>query len=137
GTTMGSWGSLVGSLLVGVNGLASVLVAFVPTDSIDSRADAQSLSTAGTIHVALAVVAFLCIILGMFVLTRTFMQKACWQRFSRWLMLLPAGALSLFFVQTQGPVVGLMQRLLVSVIAIWLILVAFKVCSFAAYRNAA
>jgi hypothetical protein len=48
------------------------------------------------------------------------------------LALCPAGALALFFVQSQGPLVGLLQRLLVTVIAAWLIVVAIRVRSLAA-----
>src|SRR5699024_8744662 len=47
GSTAGSRGSVVGALLVGINGLAVVLLALFPTDRIDSAADMQSLSAIG------------------------------------------------------------------------------------------
>lgn len=137
GTTVGTKGSIVGSLLLGINGLAMVLVSFIPTDRIDSAADLSSLSTTGVLHITLAIIAFLAIIVAMFVLTWTFIRKARRQSSARWLMFFPAGALALFFVQAQGPLVGLMQRLLVTIMAIWLILAALKVRSFVAQRGAA
>jgi hypothetical protein len=39
----------------------------------------------------------------------------------------PAGSLALFFVQGEGPLVGLLQRLFVAVISGWIILVAYQV----------
>jgi hypothetical protein len=130
--TVGSWGSLIGSVFVAINGAGTFLVAFFPTDRIDSPADLESLSTTSMIHIALALVSFLSIIVGMFVLTWTFRRQARWRSFSPWSVLFAAGALSLLFVQTQGPLVGLMQRLLVATIAICLVLVALRVRSIAA-----
>lgn len=135
--TAGLRGSAIGSLLVAIYGAGAILSAIFPTDRIDSPADVTSLSATGIIHIAVALVSFLCIIIGMFVLTWTFFRiKAQWRSFSSWLMLFPAGALALLFAQTQGPLVGLMQRLLVSVIAAWLILVAARVRSIAANGDA-
>ncbi len=39
----------------------------------------------------------------------------------------PAGSLALFVVQGAGPLVGLLQRLLVAVISGWISLVALRV----------
>jgi uncharacterized protein DUF998 len=127
--TVGSWGSLVGSLLVAVYGAGAILSAVFPTDRIDSQADMSSLSVTGTIHVGVAIASFVCVIVGMFVLTRTFAQENRWQSFSRWSVFFPAGALALIIVQQEGPLIGLLQRLLVAVISAWLILVAFRVHS--------
>jgi uncharacterized membrane protein YjgN (DUF898 family) len=41
----------------------------------------------------------------------------------------PGSALALMFVQQEGPLIGLLQRLLVAVISAWLILVALRVRS--------
>lgn len=124
--TLGSWGSFIGSLLIAIYGAGAILSAVFPTDPIDSPADVWSLSTTGTIHIVVALVSFLSAIAGMFILTRTFMTAARWRSLTPWLMLFPAGALALFFVQSEGPLVGLLQRLLVTVISAWLIVVAFR-----------
>lgn len=42
------------------------------------------------------------------------------------MVLLSGGALALLFVQAQSPLLGLMQRLLVTIVAAWLILVASR-----------
>jgi hypothetical protein len=130
--TQGIWGSLAGSLLIALYGAGAVLVAIFPTDRVDRAADVWSQSTTGTIHVAVALVSFLCVIPGMFILFRTFLLEKRWRSFTQWwLALFPSAALALLFVQAEGPWVGLMQRLLVGVISAWLILVAFKVRSIA------
>jgi hypothetical protein len=130
--TAHSWKSSIGSLLVAVYGVGAILIALFPTDRIDSQADLGSLSPTGAIHILIAFVSFLCIIAGMFLLTWAFMGKARWRSFRPWLMLFPAGALSLFFVQTEGPLVGILQRMFITIVSVWLILVAFKVRSIAA-----
>lgn len=130
--TVGSWGSVIGSLLVAIYGAGAILAAIFPTDRIDNPGDIESLSTTGTIHVAVAFVSFLSIVIGMFVLAWTFRRLARWQPGLLWLVLLSGSALALLFAQTQGPLVGLMQRLLVTVISAWLILVAFRVRAIAA-----
>src|SRR5690625_4192856 len=56
--------SLVGSLLVAIYGVGAILSAFFPTDRIDNPVDLQTLTAAGTIHVLIALVSFLCIIIG-------------------------------------------------------------------------
>lgn len=125
--TAGSWGSLTGSLLVGIYGAGAVLSAIFPTDRVDSPADIASLSTTGTIHSTVALISFVCIIVGMFVLTRTFAGDARWRAITIWSGLCAAGALPMFLTQSQGPRVGLMQRLLVLFVSAWLILVAFRI----------
>jgi hypothetical protein len=125
--TAGSWGSLVGSLLVAVYGAGAILSAVVPTDRIDGQADLSSLSATGTLHIGISIVSFLSVIVGMFVLTRTFARDDSWRSFPRWAVCFPAGALVLMVLQTQGPLVGLMQRLFVAVISAWLILVALQI----------
>jgi Protein of unknown function (DUF998) len=72
----GSWGSRVGSLLVAVYGAGAILSAVFPTDRIDSPTDMSSLSASGgAIHIAVAIASFLSIIVGMFILTRTFSKE--------------------------------------------------------------
>jgi hypothetical protein len=131
--TEGVWGSLTGSLLIAVYGAGAILVAIFPTDPINSPADVWSQSTTGTIHSFVALVSFVCAVVGMFILTHwTFMRAARWRSLLPWLALLPAGAFSLIIGQTQGPHVGLLQRMLVTIISAWLILVAFRTRSIAA-----
>ncbi|MCC6456993.1 MAG: DUF998 domain-containing protein [Caldilineaceae bacterium] len=130
--TRGTWGSATGSLLVAVYGVGAILSAIFPTDRIDSQADTLSLSTIGMIHVIVALISFLCIIVGMFVLTRTFALKAQWRSLMIWSGLCASGALALFFVQSEGPWVGIMQRLFVLMASAWMILVAIRVRSLAA-----
>jgi hypothetical protein len=134
--TAGTWGSRVGSLLVGVYGVGAILVAIFPTDRIDSPADVASQSTTGLIHVTISLVSFVCMIVAMFIFTRTFALEPRWRVLTPWIVLLPASALSLLFVQSEGPWVGIMQRLMVGVIAAWIIVVAIRVYGFAAELSA-
>jgi hypothetical protein len=127
--TAGSWGSRVGSLLIAIYGAGAILSAIFPTDRIDSQADLSSLSVTGAIHVAVAIASFACVIVGMFVLIRTFAQAHRWRSFSRLSVFFPSSALALMIVQQEGPLIGLLQRLLVAVISAWLILVALNVRS--------
>lgn len=132
--TAGSWGSLTGSLLIGIYGAGAILSAIFPTDPINSPTDVWPQSTTGTIHIIVSIISFLCIIVGMFVLAWTFSRQARWRSLSPWFWsaTLPGSALSLFFAQAEGPWGGLLQRLLVTAISIWLILVALRVRSIAA-----
>jgi hypothetical protein len=126
--TAGSWGSLVGSLLIAIYGAGAILSAIFPTDRIDSQADLSSLSVTGAIHIGVFIASFASVIAGMFVLTRTFRRDHRWW-FPRRAVIFPAGALALILLQTEGPLVGLMQRLQVGMVSAWLILVALNVRS--------
>jgi hypothetical protein len=130
-STTGERGSLTGSLLLAVYGAGAILAAIFPTNRVDSASDVWAQSTTGLIHIVVALVSFLSAVIGMFVLTRTFARVARWQSITRWSALLAASALALFFVQQEGPWVGLMQRLLVTAIAAWLIMVGLKARSTA------
>jgi hypothetical protein len=129
--TRGTWGSRVGSLLVGVYGVGALLVAVFPTDRVDRPEDIWAQSTTGLIHVAVSLVSFVVMVIAMFVLTRTFLLDARWQSFSRWMVLFPTAALSLLIAQSSGPWAGIMQRLLVGVIAVWIVVIALKIRSLA------
>ena len=74
------------------------------------------MSPTSSIHVVVFLVSFVCVIAGMFVLTPTFWRLAQWRSLAPWLVLFPSGALALLVVQTEGPWVGLMQRLLVGTV---------------------
>lgn len=130
--TTDSWGNFIGSLLVAIYGVGAILVAIFPTDRIDGPADVWTQSTTGMIHISASVVSFICIIVGMFILSWRFRKDARWRSLALWSALLSGSALSLFFVQTEGPLVGLLQRLFVGIISAWLILIAFRVRSIAA-----
>ncbi|MCL4301228.1 MAG: DUF998 domain-containing protein [Anaerolineae bacterium] len=131
--TADSWGSFIGSLLIGIYGAGAILSAIFPTDPINSPAEVWSQSTTGMIHSFVALVSFVCAVVGMFVLTHwTFMRAARWRSLLPWLALFPAGAFSLIIGQTQGPLVGLLQRMLVTIISAWLILVALRARSIVA-----
>jgi hypothetical protein len=124
--TMGAWGSLVGSLLIGVYGAGAILVAIFPTDGIDNLAN---LSTTGLIHVIVSLVSFLCVIVGMVVLSWTFGREPRWRSLLPWAAIFATAAVSLIIGQStaqQSPWAGLMQRALVTVIAAWLILAAIR-----------
>ena len=125
--TLGVRGSWVGSLLVGLNGVGLVLASIFPTDRIDTPADVWAQSTTGTIHSITALISYLAIIIAMFVLTWTFARDARWLPITVFSGFLFSGALTLFFAQGEGPRIGLMQRLLVSFLSAWLIMVAFQV----------
>ncbi len=134
--TLGAWGSRVGSLLIAIYGVGAILEAIFPTDRIDSPADVLSLSPTGLVHVMVALLSFLCIVAGMVILTWTFSRATRWRSLTFWFALLATGAVSLFLVQAfeqgVGPRVGLTQRVLITVIAGWLILAARRVRSIAA-----
>jgi hypothetical protein len=128
--TQGSWRARLGTLLVAIYGVGAILVAIFPTERVDTAADVWSQGPAGTIHVVAALISFICMIAGMFLLTWAFMGEARWRsRTPWWMMLFPSAALALLFIQAEGPRVGLNQRLLVGVISAWLILTAFRVRS--------
>lgn len=130
--TAGSRGSLVGLLLVTVYGLGAILAAIFPTDRIDRPADVGAQSTTGLIHISVGLVSFLAVVVGMFVLTWTFARAVQWRSLALWSGLCASGALALLFAQSEGPWVGLMQRLLVAAIAAWTTAVAARVRSIAA-----
>jgi Protein of unknown function (DUF998) len=122
----GSRGSSVASVLIGIYGLAGLIVAIFPTDRIDSSADVVSQSTTGWVHSLTALVAYISVTVGMFILTWTFARHADWRPLVVWSTLLAGATLALLFMQMEGPWVGLMQRLLTTIVSGWLILVAIR-----------
>ena len=130
-TTSGSWGSRVGSSLIGLYGVGAILVGIFPTDRIDAAADLLSLTTVGTVHIVVSALAFVLGIVGMFVLSRTFKRDARWRGLWPWSLVLALATLIGFFLQNEGPWVGLTQRIFVGTITLWLVLVAFWLRSIA------
>jgi hypothetical protein len=133
--TAGTRGSLLGSVFIAIYGLGALVVAIFPTDRIDSKADVWTQSTTGWIHGITAFVAYLSVITGMLVLTWTFARDLRWRSLVVGSALLAGAALALLFVQSEGPWVGLMQRLMITAISGWLILVALRVRSIAAAQE--
>jgi Protein of unknown function (DUF998) len=129
--TAGIRGAFLGSLIA-IYGVGALVVAIFPTDRIDNKADVWSQSTTGWIHSITAFVAYLSIITGMLVLTWTFARDTRWRSLVVGSALLAGAALALLFVQMEGPWAGLMQRLLITAISSWLIMVALRVRTIAA-----
>jgi hypothetical protein len=127
--TAGARGSLAGSVLVGVYGVGAILSAIFPTDRVNGPPDLTSMSAGGLIHIAVSFVSFIGVTVAMFILTWTFMRRAGRQLSTWWWIFFPAAALSLLIVQAEGPWVGLLQRVLVTVISAWLVLVALRIRS--------
>lgn len=126
--TRGRKGSAVGPALVAVYGVTAIVAATFPTDEVaadfNAATDAQNLSATGLVHLVAALIGFLCVVAGMFVSTVAAWRTVSLRWTAPWLMLFPAGALALLFAQAPGPHVGLMQRLLVTVIGTWVIILA-------------
>jgi hypothetical protein len=136
--TAGTWGSLVGPLLVGVYGVGALLTAVFPTDRVDTAADVWAQSTTGMIHLGISLISFPAMIVAMFVLVRTFHLEPRWRSLSPWIALFPVAALALFLLQSATPWVGIMQRLLVAAIAGWMVVVVARILALdGAERRAA
>ena len=127
--TAGVRWSLVGSLLIALYGVGAILEAIFPTDRVDSAADLAALSTTGMIHGLVALISFVGVIIGMFALTWTFARATNWRAIVIGSSLLAGAALALMtgeVLSAGGPLPGLNQRLLVTVIAAWQIMVALR-----------
>lgn len=127
--TRGTWGSRAGSLLTACFGVGPLVAAVFPTDRVDSVADLQSMSAVMVVHVVAALVAFVGGVAGMFVLTRTFRRDPRWRALWPASLALAVVALVLLFLQGEGPLVGLYQRMLTGTSALWLLLIAVRLRS--------
>ncbi len=116
----------IGWVAVTMYGVGAFFVAVFRTDRIDSADDLGSLSTTGAIHSGAALVAFLSMVLGMVLLTWAFARHPRWRPIVVASALLATASFALLFVQQESERVGLMQRLMVSVIAAWQVLVALR-----------
>lgn len=124
--TSGTRGATFGSLLISLYGAAGVVSALFPTDEVRGSVAFDSMSMTGLIHSMAALVGFVAVVAGMLILTWRFRELVAWRPILTLSVLHAGGALALLFVQTQGPLVGLMQRLLVTVVGSWLIIVAVR-----------
>lgn len=125
--THGSWARRIGAFLVAVYGLGAILAAIFPTDQIDNAADVWTQSTTGMIHITISLVSFPAIIIAMIIFSWSLRRLPEWGSFSIWSAFLTLAVLPLFLGQGEGPWVGLMQRLMVTTISAWLILVALRI----------
>jgi len=124
--TKRSWGSLVGSALLGLFGVGLILDAVFP---IDRGVTPQT--TSGAIHLIVALLAFVCVTLGMFVLTRTFKQAPRWQSYWPVSLVLALGALAALFLPSEGAWAGPFQRIFIGIIITWMVPAAIRLRSVA------
>src|SRR5829696_4238926 len=98
--TNGSWGSRLGSVLVGLNGVVGfILPGIFPTDEIDPAGRVVGSSTsAGAVHFVVSILGLALGIAGVFVLSRTFKRDARWRAFWPWSLALAFAALVGFIV---------------------------------------
>ena len=131
--TNGSWGSRLGSVLVGLYGVGAILAGIFPTDEIDPAGHVGSPTSVGAVHIVASLLAFVLGIAGMFVLSRTFKRDARWRAFWPLSLVLAFAALVGFIVAvpSEGPWVGLIQRIFIGTIILWQVLVAFRLRSIA------
>ena len=120
----GSWGSLVGSILVGLFGIGVLIDAVFPLDP-----GGRMVTAAGTVHLMAALVAFVCMIVAMFVLSRTFKQSARWRSLWQVSLVLALAALAAFFLPSSGEWAGLFQRVFVGIVISWMVIVAIRLRS--------
>ncbi len=120
-STKGSWGSLVGSILVGLFGIGVLLDAAFPIDP-----GGQMTTVAGTVHLVAALAAFVCMVVAMFVLSRTFKQDAGWRSLRSVSLVLALAALAAFFLPSGGEWAGLFQRVFVGIVISWMVIVAIR-----------
>jgi hypothetical membrane protein len=131
--TNGSWGTRLGSTLVGLYGVGLILAGILPTDEIDPAGRVVSPTSVGTMHMVVSALAFVFVIAGMFVLSRTFKRDARWQAVWPWSLVLALATLIGVIVAepSEGLWVGLIQRTYIGTIIIWQVLVAFWLRSIA------
>lgn len=137
-TTRGVWGSRLGSVLVGLFATSVILTGVFPADAVDTEGRVQSQTTAGIVHFAVALLAYMIVIAGMFVLSKTFKRDARWRSFWPFSLALAFAALAIFSALFFLPVpngnqwAGLYQRVFVGTIVSWLLLAAIRLRSIAA-----
>jgi len=125
-STRGLSGSAAMSTLILLSGLGLIVAGLVPTDRIDTPADMLALSSGGLVHLAAAFVGLVSAVLAMFVGSWVFGRDCDWRPLVLLSVLLASGSLALLFAQSQGPLVGLLQRALVTLVSAWMIMVAIR-----------
>ncbi|MDG4824958.1 DUF998 domain-containing protein [Asanoa sp. WMMD1127] len=126
-------GARAGSGLLATAGVALLIGGLFDTDRLDGAIDWDSLSANGVVHLLAVAVSFICAVAAMVVLTWTFARSARWRPFTPWSGLLATGSVSLLLAQggQQDSSTGLLQRLLVTLVAAWVVAVAWRVRSSA------
>lgn len=120
-TTRGAWGSRAGAVFVALLGIGAIVVGIFPTDPAG-----QAQTVVGTIHYATAVLAFIAITTGMFILSRTFLRVARWHAFWRWSLALAIIAAIGLVAQAPGVYSGLTERIFIGTTTLWQILVGLR-----------
>lgn len=88
-------------------------------------------SSTGLVHLGAALVAFICILLSIFVLSFSFRQMDEWRNFAPWSFTLGVLALAAFFLPSEGGRAGLYQRIFVGIVMLWLALMAVRLRNLA------
>lgn len=126
GLTRGTPGSKPGAVLLGIYGAAGVIAALFPTEEAAPGGDVWAQSLTGRIHLLAAAAALLAAVAGLVVLAWTLNRDPRWRVLTPWPVLFATAAFSLLLAQSTGLWAGLLQRLLVSVVAALLVLVAAR-----------
>ncbi|WP_089255222.1 DUF998 domain-containing protein [Asanoa hainanensis] len=125
-------GNRASTVLLGINGVGLLVGAVVRTDPVESTVDWDRLTAGGVVHLLAAAVSFVCVVAAMVVLSFNFGRSRGWRTLTPWSALLATGSVSLLLAQgTQGSVSGLLQRLLATLIAVWVVMVAIRARSLA------
>lgn len=137
-TTRGAPGSTAGSVLVALNGIGLLLAALFQTDRVDGALNWASFSPHMMVHTGGALVSLFGIAAAMWVFARTFRRPPPWHGLARWSAIFGVVTVVLLLAQQiEGPMIGLLQRMLVGTISLWQIMVALRIRAIASGRFAA
>ena len=136
-TTKGAPGSRLGCVLVGLLAVSVVLAGVFPADAIDTQGRVRSPATAGIVHLAAALLAYVFGIAGMLVLSRTFGRDARWRPFRLLSLALALAPPAMLFlpVPNVDRWAGLYQRAFVGTVVSWLILAVIRQRCVAAHTS--
>ena len=130
--------SRVGLILLGIWAAGALLLSLFPTDLAGERVTRH-----GAIHLLVAVIAFLCAAVGAIIISRRFAADAAWRSFSRPALILAvltaiACLRTLAGVAVPGlkHVPGLTERLFLGLALLWMLVVALRLRSLPATREA-
>ncbi|CAA9581018.1 MAG: hypothetical protein AVDCRST_MAG18-3136 [uncultured Thermomicrobiales bacterium] len=124
-------GARVGSGLLAIWTLCLALDGLFPIDPLIPGVEQ---TPTGLIHLGAALVAFVSLLLAIFVLSFAFRRSDRWQRFFPWSFALGIAALIAFFLPSEGGRAGLYQRIFVGIVILWLALVALRLRAIAGER---
>ena len=136
-TTRGAFGSWAGSVLVALNGIGLLLAALFQTDRVDGPLNWAAFSPHMMVHTGGALVSLIGIAAAMWVFARTFRRLPPWHELARWSAIFGAVTVILLLAQQiEGPMIGLLQRMLVGTISLWQIMIALRIRAIASGRFA-